>query len=72
MKSPLSASTWEQDLFSEKSQSFPSRSTRSSSGIETMTSRFGRQRSKLCEVSGDMNVVCLLSFSLVLELLIFC
>ncbi|KAF8093471.1 hypothetical protein N665_0383s0099 [Sinapis alba] len=40
MKSPLSESTWEQDLFSEKSQPFPSRSTRSSSGIKTMTSRF--------------------------------
>ena len=65
MKSPLPESTWEHDLFSEKSQPFPSRSTRSSSGIETgtklyvsnlislvswtMTSRFGRQRSKLCQ-----------------------
>ena len=64
-KSLLPESTWEHILFSEKSQPFPSRSTRSSSGIETgtklyvsnlislvswtMTSRFGRQRSKLCE-----------------------
>ncbi|KAG2292138.1 hypothetical protein Bca4012_008135 [Brassica carinata] len=37
MKSPLPESTWEHDLFSEKSQPFPSGSTHSSSGIETGT-----------------------------------
>ncbi|CAN6916479.1 unnamed protein product [Brassica oleracea] len=36
-KSLLPESTWEHILFSEKSQPFPSRSTRSSSGIETGT-----------------------------------